>query len=115
TRRGLELLHTAFDLVQAAVGLLRGLVGRLGALGRALHTAVERIEARVDGGEFVAVGRAAGKAQGGDKTHANGTHGCQVELGLHFNPPSSGDSEYSRVRVDGISRLKSMLGYVDGA
>jgi hypothetical protein len=40
-----ELLDAAFQLVQPLVGALRGLIGGFGALGRALHTRVELIDA----------------------------------------------------------------------
>ena len=41
---GFELLDAAFNLIQPLVGLLRGLIGGFGALGRTLHARVELIE-----------------------------------------------------------------------
>ena len=43
--RRLKLLDAAFNLIQPLVGLLRGLIGGFGALGRTLHSRVELIEA----------------------------------------------------------------------
>src|SRR3546814_15218458 len=47
-RRRFELLHATFQLLPPPVGPLRGLIGGLRALGRALHARFEFIDARVD-------------------------------------------------------------------
>src|SRR5690606_37204072 len=85
-------------LVQPLVGLLRGLVGGFGALGRALHPRVELIEARVDPCEIVVVGRAAGKTHRDNGGHAERTRHCLVLFGQkHAGAPSSGISKYNGV------------------
>src|SRR6476659_10596878 len=86
-----ELLDAAFQLIQPLVGLLRGLIGGFGALGRTLHLRVELIQARVDRGELGVVRLAASKTQCGDERHAERTRDCQMLLGRnHSNSPSSG-------------------------
>jgi len=65
-----KLLHAAFDLVQALVGLLCGLVGGFSALCGALHLDVELVEARVDRCKLVLVRGASAKAHSGDERYS---------------------------------------------
>src|SRR5690606_29362935 len=69
-RRRFELLDAAFHLIQSLVGLLRGLIGGFGALGRALHPRVELVEPRVDPCELVVIGGAGAEAQGDNDRQA---------------------------------------------
>lgn len=72
-----ELLNAAFDLVEPLVRTLRGLIGRLRALGRALYARVDLIESRVDPLD-IAFGRACPKAQCRDDRDAKGAGRGQI-------------------------------------
>src|SRR5690606_6437778 len=102
--RRFELLDATFDLIQALVGPLRGLVGGFGALGRALHLRVELIQAGVDVRELVFVGGAGAKARGGDDRDAK--HACRLQMLFgqkHSTPPSSGSLEYSGLFAEAMT------------
>ena len=116
TRCRLKVLHAAFQLVQTLVGLLRGLIGGFGTLGRALHARIELVETGVDSCELVVIGRAGRKAGGCQDRHAERARHHLMLLGQEHSdcPYGWGRSEYSGLFAEAMTRLQPEFSYVHG-
>src|SRR5690606_40402760 len=113
SRRRLEPLHAAFELIQPLVGLLRGLVGGFRTLGRALHPRVKLVEARVDACELVVVRGATGKTHADEHRKAKRTGRLQMILGReHSDLLASGQPDYSGLLSGSGAWLQAVLDYV---